>query len=412
MKLKAAQVKATEAREKPYKLSDGKGLFLLVNPNGSKYWRLKYRFGGKEKLLALGVYPDVPLAKAREKCADARSLLDDGRDPGVTKRLKKLADKYEGENTFRAVALEWYENKMGVKSHSYRHRTKRLLENDLYPSLGSRPIAQIEPPELLTVLRKVESRGAIDMAHRAKQTAGQVFRYAVSTGRCVRDPTADLKGALKSRNKKHYASITDPEGVAKLLIAIDGFEGTPVVKTALQLSPILFQRPGEIRSMEWAEINWKAEQWELPAEKMKMGQAHIVPLPKQAMRLLEEIKQHTAHRGKYVFPSQRGASRPLSDNGVRTAMRTMGYDNDTMTPHGFRAMARTLLDEVLHYRVDYIEHQLAHAVKDVNGRAYNRTSHLKERQKMMQHWADYLDYLKKQAQAGNVVTAEFGSNTG
>jgi integrase len=384
-------------------------MFLLVNPNGSKYWRMKYRFGGKEKLLALGVYPQKSLAGARTDSEEAKQKLADGIDPGLTKRIKKLEDKYAGDNTFKAVALEWYETQISDKSESHRDRTKRLLENDLYPSLGARPISQIEPPELLMVLRKVEARGAVDMAHRAKQTAGQVFRFAVATGRCERDPSADLRGALKSRTKQHYASIIDPPEVAKLLIAIDGYTGGPVVKTALQLSAILFQRPGEIRAMEWAEINWVAEQWEIPADKMKMKQPHIVPLSTQALALLRDIEKLTAHRGRYVFPSQRGASRPLSDNGVRTALRTIGYDNNTMTPHGFRAMARTILDEVLKYRVDYIEHQLAHAVKDTNGRAYNRTSHLEERRIMMQGWADYLDNLKAQRQSKNVVTAEFGS---
>lgn len=408
MKLKAVQVKEAKAQGKPYKLADGKGLFLLVNPNGTRYWRLKYRFGGKEKLLALGVYPEITLAKARDKRDKARDKLDNGIDPSVTKRLKKMADKHAGENTFEAVALEWYETRMGEKSDSYRERTTRLLKNDLYPSLGKRPINQIEPMELLMVLRKVEARGAVDMAHRAKQTAGQIFRYAVATGRCERDTAADLKGSLKSRTKKHHAAITDPVEVGKLLLAIDVFTGTPVVKTALQLSPILFQRPGEVRGMEWAEINWEEAIWEIPAEKMKMRQAHIVPLPTQAVALLREIEKHTGGRGKYVFPSQRGASRPLSDNGVRVALRTLGYDNDTMTPHGFRAMARTILDEVLNYRVDYIEHQLAHAVRDANGRAYNRTSHLPERKRMMQGWADYLDNLKAQAKAGNVITAKFG----
>lgn len=408
MKLKAVQVKEAKAHDKPYKLSDGKGLFLLVNPNGSKYWRLKYRFGGKEKLLALGVYPETTLAKARDKCEKARDKLDNGIDPSVTKRLKKLADRHAGENTFEAVALEWYETRMGEKSDSYRDRTTRLLKNDLYPSLGKRSINQIEPMELLMVLRKVEARGAVDMAHRAKQTAGQIFRYAVATGRCERDPSGDLKGSLKSRTKKHHAAVTNPAEVGKLLIAIDAFSGTPVVKTALQLSPILFQRPGEIRAMEWSEINWGNEIWEIPAEKMKMRQAHIVPLPTQAVALLREIAKHTAGRGKYVFPSQRGASRPLSDNGVRVALRTMGYGNDTMTPHGFRAMARTILDEVLNWRVDHIEHQLAHAVKDANGRAYNRTAHLDGRREMMQAWADYLDNLKLQALSMNMTAADHG----
>jgi integrase len=254
----------------------------------------------------------------------------------------------------------------------------------------------------------VEARGAVDMAHRVKQSAGQVFRFTVATGRCERDPTGDLRGALQPTNKKHFAAITDPREVAKLLVAIDAYQGTPVVKTALQLSAILFQRPGEIRAMEWVDINWEDEVWELPATKMKMKQSHIVPLPSQAIDLLKGIHRSTG-RGRYVFPSARGPHRSLSDNGVRVALRTMGYDNETMTAHGFWAMARTILDEVLNYRVDYIEHQLAHAVKDTNGRAYNRTSHLKERKVMMQKWADYLDNLKAQAEAGNVVTAKFGS---
>ena len=245
------------------------------------------------------------------------------------------------------------------------------------------------------------------MAHRAKQTAGQVFRYAVATGRAERDPSGDLRGALKTKTKKHYAAITDPAEVARLLLAIDAFQGTSTVKAALQLSPLLFQRPGEIRGMEWAEINWEEERWEIPADKMKIRQPHIVPLCTQSIDLLKGLHRLTG-RGRYVFPSARGASRCLSENGVRSALRTMGYDNDTMTPHGFRAMARTIMDEVLNYRVDWIEQQLAHAVRDANGRAYNRTAHLPQRKDMMQGWADYLDNLKAQATAGNVVTAKFG----
>jgi integrase len=268
--------------------------------------------------------------------------------------------------------------------------------------LGNRPISQITSAELLLALRKVEERGAIDMAHRAKQTAGQVFRYAVATGRAERDPSGDLRGALKTKTKKHYAAITDPAEVARLLLAIDAFQGTSTVKAALQLSPLLFQRPGEIRGMEWAEINWEEERWEIPADKMKIRQPHIVPLCTQSIDLLKGLHRLTG-RGRYVFPSARGASRCLSENGVRSALRTMGYDNDTMTPHGFRAMARTIMDEVLNYRVDWIEQQLAHAVRDANGRAYNRTAHLPQRKDMMQGWADYLDNLKAQATAGNVA---------
>ncbi len=409
MALTATAVKQAKPREKPYKLSDEKGMFLLVNPNGSKYWRLKYRFGGKEKLLALGVFPDLSLAGARDKRDEARSQLANEIDPSVAKRVRKQAQKEEGGNSFKVIATEWFQTKMQNKAQGYQDRTWRGLKNDLFPALGHRPINQITAQELLAALRKVESRGAVDMAHRVKQSAGQVFRYGIVTGRCDRDPAADLKGALQPTNKKHFAAITDPKSVGKLLIAIDAYEGTPIVKTALKLSAILFQRPGEIRAMEWSEIDWEKKIWELPAEKMKMKQPHVVPLPKQAITLLKELKRSTG-RGRYVLPSARGNHRPLSDNGVRVALRTMGYDNDTMTAHGFRAMARTLLDEELGFRVDYIEHQLAHAVKDTNGRAYNRTTHLKEREKMMQQWANYLDDLKAQDTADNVVTASFGAS--
>lgn len=407
-KLSATAVQQAKGQAKPVKMPDGGGMYLLVNSNGSKYWRYNYRYAAKRKTLALGVYPDTSLADARKAHQKARETLAKGIDPGEAKRIEKITRHLASADSFEAVATEWYEAKLAEKSDSYRDRTRRLLKKDLYPSLGTRPISQITSAELLTVLRKVEARGAVDMAHRAKQTAGQVFRYAVATGRAERDPSGDLKGALKTKTKKHHAAITDPVEVGKLLLAMDGFEGTPVVKAALQLSPLLFQRPGEIRGMEWVEINWEAEQWEIPAEKMKMRQPHIVPLCSQAIDLLKTLHPLTG-RGRYVFPSARGASRCLSENGVRTALRTLGYDNDTMTPHGFRAMARTILDEVLKYRVDYIEHQLAHAVKDPNGRAYNRTAHLAERQLMMQGWADYLDNLKAQAKAGNVITAKFGA---
>tara|TARA_R110002110_G_scaffold110071_5_gene274521 strand:+ start:5755 stop:6984 length:1230 start_codon:yes stop_codon:yes gene_type:complete len=406
-KLTATEVKQTKSGVKDRKLSDGAGLFLLVTSNGGKRWRYKYRFAGKEKLLALGTYPDVSLADARKRHQDARTKLAQGIDPGEVRKVEKLTRHQAAADSFEAVALEWFNQIMPGKSESYSVRTRRILEKDLFPHLGNRPIAGITAPELLAVLRRIEARGANDIAHRAKQTAGQVFRYAVATGRAERDPSGDLKGALKPKRTKHHAAIIDPPGVGRLMVAIEGFQGGPVVKAALQLSILLFQRPGEIRAMEWAEIDWDAERWELPANKMKMRQPHIVPLCGQALEILRELHRLTG-RGRYVFPSARGGSRQLSENGVRTALRTMGYDNDTMTPHGFRAMARTLLDEVLGYRVDWIEHQLAHAVKDANGRAYNRTSHLEGRAAMMQGWADYLDNLKAQAQAGNVVTAKFG----
>jgi integrase len=395
-KLTATEVKQAKPAEKATKLTDGGGMYLLVHPKGAKYWRHDYRFSGKRKTLALGVYPEVSLKEAREKHQDARKQLSKAIDPGNERKVEKLTRHLAAAESFEAVAREWFNQIMPEKSKSYRERTGRILEKDLYPYLGNCPIASITAPELLATLRRIEDRGANDIAHRAKQTAGQIFRYAVATGRAERDPSGDLKGALKPRRKKkHHAAVTDPAEVGRLLVAMEAFRGTLVVKMALLLSPLLFQRPGEIRGMEWVEINWEAKRWEIPAEKMKMKQPHIVPLSNQALNLLRELERLTG-RGRYVFPSARGASRCLSENGVRVALRTLGYDNDTMTPHGFRAMARTLLDEVLGYRVDWIEHQLAHAVRDPNGRAYNRTAHLEGRTEMMQAWADYLDRLQSE----------------
>lgn len=397
-KLTAIEVKQAKPGDKDRTLADGGGLLLLVTRSGAKYWRYKYRYVGREKLLALGIYPDVSLADARKRHQAARERLAQGIDPSEVRKVEKLTRHQAAAESFEAIAREWFATKQRNKSEGHRKRTERMLERDLFPHLGARPITAITAPELLAVLRNVEGRGAIDIAHRARQVAGRVLRYAVATGRAERDPTGDLRDALKPRHTKHRAAITEATEVGHLLVAIDGFQGTPVVKAALQLSALLFQRPSEIRAMKWSEINWEAQRWELPTARMKMKQPHIVPLPKQAQDILRELQRLTG-RGSFVFPSARGGSRSLSENGVRTALRTMGYDNDTMTPHGFRAMARTLLDEVLGYRVDWIEHQLAHAVRDANGRAYNRTAHLEGRAEMMQGWADYLDKLKTSAQS-------------
>lgn len=387
------EIKHSKPGTKPAKLADGGGLYLLVKPSGAKYWRYDYRYLSKRRTLALGVFPDVSLADARKRLFHAKDKLSNGIDPGEVRKVEKLTRHLVAEDSFEAVAREWFNQVMADKSASYRDRTGRILEKDLYPVLGSRPVSLVSPLELLGALRRIESRGALDIAHRAKQTASLVFRYAVATGRADRDPSGDLRGALPPKRKKHHAALTEPKAVARLLVAMDNFAGTPVVKTALQLSALLFQRPGEIRQMEWAEINWEARRWEIPAEKMKMRQPHIVPLSRQSQALLRELQALTG-RGRFVFPSARGQVRSLSENGVRTALRTMGYDNLTMTPHGFRAMARTMLDEVLNYRIDWIEHQLAHAVRDATGRAYNRTAHLEGRAQLMQGWADYLDELK------------------
>jgi len=390
------QVKQSSAGDKPTKFADGHGLYLLVQPTGSRYWRYDYRFGGKRKTLALGVFPEVSLKEARSKHQEARGLLRNGVDPGESRKLERITRHIVSAQSFEALGREWFDQMMAGKSNSYRERTARILEKDLYPSIGARPIAAITAPELLAVLRRIEARGAPDIAHRAKQTAGQVFRYAIATARAERNPSSDLHGVLRPRRKKHYAAITDPVALGKLLLAIDAYEGTPVVKVALQLTPLLFQRPGEIRAMEWSEINWDREQWELAGTKTKSGRMHLVPLARQASELLLDLRRLTG-RGRYVFPSPRGSSRPLSDNGVRVALRTMGYDKETVTPHGFRASARTLLDEVLRFRPEWIECQLGHAVVDPCGRAYNRTAYIEQRREMMTEWANYLDELKEQA---------------
>jgi integrase len=390
-KLIATAVKSAKSKANPYSIVDGGGLYLLVKPNGTKCWRFNYRFLGKQKTLSIGVYPDTSLAEARKHHELARKKLADDIDPAAHKKATKAAQKGAVANSFEVIALEWLQ-KRGAKSEGGDKRLNRLLKKDLFPYIGNQPVSAITAPELLQALRRIESRGAIDTAHRAKQIAAMVFRYAVATGRADRDPCTDLKGALAQPQKTHFKAITDPPEVALLMKAVNSYQGTPTVVAALKLSPLLFCRPGELRHLEWKEIKISAARIELPKEKMKMDQPHIIPLCTQAMEILKELYLITG-RGKYVFPSARGASRPLSENGVRTALRTMGFTNEQLSPHGFRAMARTLLDETLHFPVNWIEHQLAHAVNDPNGRAYNRTKHLPQRSHMMQVWADYLDSL-------------------
>lgn len=403
MPTNASQVKNAQPKDRDYKIADEKGMYLLVKSNGRKYWRMQYRFAGKFKTLSFGVYPEVSLKEAREKRDSARKLLAEKIDPSAHRQQQKHALAEAGENNFEYIGREWYETKLAGKSHSHRSRSLRMLEKELFPHIGHRPISDITPPELLAILRRIEDRGVVDTAHRAKQTAGQVFKFAVATGRTEHNPANDLTGALRPKNKTHYAAITTPKDVAQLLLAIDVFSGTYIIRSALKLSALFFLRPGELRQLEWTEVKWEEHRIEIPDHKMKSRQPHIVPLSKQAEKTLRQLQSLTG-QGQYIFPSQRGGSRPISENSVRIALRTMGYDNKTMTPHGFRAMARTLLDEELDYRIEWIEQQLAHEVKDVNGRAYNRTKHLKQRTDMMQHWADYLDELKikmQSSQSGN-----------
>lgn len=380
---------------KPRKLADEKGLFLLVHSNGSKYWRLKYRFGGREKLLALGVYPEVSLADARQRRDDARKLLANGIDPGEFKQQAKRAINEISANSFEAAAREWYAQNKAGWSESHGERIIRRLERDIFPWIGGKPIATLTAPDLLSAVRRIESRGAVETSHRALQNCGQILRYAVQNGRAERDFSADLKGALPQVRKTHLAAVTEPEKVAPMLRAFDSYSGSFVTKCALRLAPLVFVRPGELRHAEWADIDLEAGEWRYMVTKTQTP--HLVPLARQAVEILKELHPLTG-QGRYVFPSARTSERPMSDNAILAALRRMNIGKDEMTGHGFRAMARTILDEVLGVRPDFIEHQLAHSVKDPNGRAYNRTAHLAERRKMMQLWADYLDKLKAGAE--------------
>lgn len=374
------------------KYSDGGGMYLLVKPSG-KYWRMDYRHIEQRKTLALGVYPAVSLAKARKRREAAREQLADGIDPGIAKREEKQARATAAANTFEAVSLQWLGKSASERAASTQEKVSTWLQKDVYPSIGKLPISTIKPRDVLDAVRKMEARGAIDSAHRVKQICGQVFRYGVAAGLCERDVTVDLRGALAAIPKGNFAAITDPKQAGDLLRSIQAYAGHPVTCAALQLAPLVFVRPGELRTAEWSEFDLEAATWRIPGSKMKMGVDHIVLLATQAVAILRALQPLTGH-GRYVFPSLRTGERPMSENTLNAALRSMGFDQDTMTAHGFRAMARTILDEVLAERVDLIEHQLAHMVKDPNGRADNRTAHLPARQQMMQRWADYLDKLR------------------
>ena len=405
MPLNDRQLRAAKPKDKPYKLTDEKGLFVLVAVSGSLLFKLKYRFNGKEKKLSIGKYPDINLKRARELRDDARKLISDGIDPSIAKKEAKATAIKEAHNSFKVVALDWFDTTQQEKAPRTNQRTTSILERLLFPAIGNLPINDISSPILLDVLRTIEKRGAFETTRRAAQILSQTFRFAIATSRADRDPIPDLKGALQPVPVKHFAAITDPKEAGLLMASIDEHQCTLVVKSALKLSALFFCRPGELRHLKWSDINREEKRIEIFTEKTK--QEHIIPLCKQAIALLDELEPVTGSGDNYIFPSARGKSRPMSENAVRVALRTMGYDNNTMTAHGFRAMARTLLDEVLNYRIDWIEQQLAHAVRDTNGRAYNRTRHIEQRAEMLQRWADYLDELKAQALAKNVITADF-----
>lgn len=389
------KVQKAKSNDKPVTLFDGSGLFLLVTPSGGKLWRFKYRYNGKPKLLALGSYPEISLLDARKRRDEARSQIAHGIDPGAVRKAQKQT-KIEEIETFEIIAREWRENFKSKWQEEYADKIMRRLELNVFPLIGLKPIKDIKAPELLAVLRRVESRDALELAHRIRNLCDQIFRYAVATGRTERNPASDLKGALSPVKEKHRAAITDPKRVGELLRAIESYQGTFVVQCALKFAPLVFVRPGELRHAEWSEINFENAEWNIPAIKMKMKEAHLVPLSRQAIEILRKLHTLTGSE-RYVFPSERSSQRPMSENAILVALRIMGYPKEEMSGHGFRAMARTILDEVLQIRPDFIEHQLAHAVRDPNGRAYNRTAHLNERRKMMQKWADYLDDIKQGA---------------
>jgi integrase len=391
MSLTNTAIRNANPRTKPVKLFDERGLYLEVSPAGGKWWRLKYRFGGKEKRLSLGVYPDVGLKEARDRRDACRKLLADGIDPSENRKATKSAQADRASNSFEVVAREWFAKYGATWAANHGDRILRRFERDIFPWIGGRPISDVTAPDLLAVLRRIEGRGALDTAHRALGSCGQIFRYAVATGRCERDPSGDLRGALSPVKGKHFAATTEPKQLAGILRAMDGYEGMFTVQCALRLAPLVFVRPGELRMAEWKDIDLDVAEWRYIVT--KTNTPHVVPLSRQAVEILRELQPLTGS-GRFVFPGARTNRRPMSDNAILAAMRRMGIGKEEMTGHGFRAVARTILDEVLTVRPDLIEHQLAHAVRDPNGRAYNRTAHLPERRKMMQQWADYLDKLK------------------
>jgi len=395
------------------RLTDGDGLYLLLFVKGGAHgWRFDYSIDGKRKTLSLGTYPTIGLALAREKAEAARKLVAQGVDPSAARKAVRASHAEANEaskrkeaglpalNSFEQVAREWYDVRRGDWAESYGVKILGRLVADVFPYIGARPIAQIDPPELLKVLRRIEERGVVETAHRALENCGQIFRYAVATGRAVSNPARDLKDALRKPVVQHFPAITSPARFGDLLRACDGYRGTHVVRTALKLAPMVLLRPGELRHARWEEIDLKAALWTVPAARMKRkkvgklhGAPHLVPLSTQAVEALTELQPLTG-RSAYVFPGERSHERPMSDAAINAAFRAMGFGQDEVTGHGFRATARTIMVEHLGVEEAVIEAQLAHAVKDSLGRAYNRTEFRVERTAMMQRWADYLDELR------------------
>lgn len=398
MSLTDVEIRNVSGNGKVQRFYDERGLYLEVAPRGGKWWRFKYRLAGKEKRISLGVYPEVSLKDARFKCAEARKLLSDGIDPSQNRKEQEAALRGPAKSdSFQHVAREWFAKFKGQWAASHAETVIARLEKLIFPYIGNRPINAIMAPELLGVVRRLEERGTLETAHRVLGICGQVFRYAVATGRADRDPSGDLRGALPPVREKHHATIIDPKGIGGLLRAIEGYTGSLVVKCALRLAPLVFVRPGELRHAEWSEFNFAAAEWRIPAEKMKMKTVHIVPLSRQALAVIEELRPLTGNY-RYLFPSGRTHSRAMSENAVLAALRRMGFAKEEMTGHGFRSMASTLLNEQ-GYNRDWIERQLAHIERNGVRAAYNYAEYLPERRRMMQEWADFLDGLREEAQA-------------
>ena len=391
MALTSLAVKQAQPAGKTKRLYDERGLYLEISPAGGKWWRLKYRFAGKEKRLSLGVYPDISLKEARAARDEARRLIAQGVDPNARRKEISRQRVADAENSFEVVAREWFQKQAPIWSDIHQKNVISKLEKNIFPYLGDETVAAVSAPNLLRVLRKIEERGAIETAHRTLSICGQVFRYAIATARAERDVAADLKGALPPVKRKHLPAIVDPERLSTLLLEIDGYSGTLPVQCALKLAPLVFLRPGELRKAKWSDINLDDATWSFIVRKTMTPL--IIPLAKQSVEILRELEP-VSGRHEYVFPNGRSPTRPMSENAVLAALRRLGIPKDEMCGHGFRATARTILDEQLGFRPELIEHQLAHKVRDPLGRAYNRTQFLEQRQNMMQVWADYLDDLR------------------
>lgn len=387
------KVRSAKPRAKPFKLFDERGLFLIVYPNGRRGWRFRYRFGGREKLISFGSYPDTSLKLARSKREDARKQLANNIDPSAQRKAAKISQA----DTFEAIAREWLDagcpgGKKGVNEKT-ANQLRRRIKNYVFPFVGRWPIADVSAPELLKLLRRIESDGKHETAHRVRALCSRVFRYAIATGRAERDPAADLTGALAPTNTTNFPGITGPKRIGELLRAIDGYQGQPSVMSALRVAPLVFVRPGELRAATWSEFDLPGKEWRIPGDRMKMGREHVVPLANQVITELRDLEQHTGN-GDLLFPSLRSVDRPISDNTLNAALRRLGFGKDEMTAHGFRTMASTRLNE-MGFHPDVIELQLAHVEGNKVRAAYNKAERLAERRKMMQAWADYLDGLKR-----------------